>query len=93
MQTAILITGQASGNFTLQKAITSGNIAFSIQKSRFSDLIIYFHCKSDAKKALKDAKNYLIEQGNKPATAKTRGDFSYLKGEFINYDSSKAIIG
>ena len=93
MQTAILITGQPSGNFTLKNAITSGNIPCSIQDSRFNGFIIYFNSKTEAKKALSNAKSYLIEQGNNPATPKTRGDFSYLPGEFINYDSSNAIIG
>jgi hypothetical protein len=92
MQTAILITGQPSGNFTLKNAITSGNIPCSIQDSRFNGFVIYFNSKSEAKKALSNAKSYLIQQGNNPATPKTRGDFSYLPGEFINYDSSNAII-
>ena len=93
MQTIILISGQASGNFTLKNAVTSENIPCSIENSRFNGFMIYFNSKSDAKKALSNAKAYLIEQGNKAATAKSSGDFSYLPGEFINYDSSSAIIG
>lgn len=91
MVTSILITGQASGNFTLKNAITSGDISYAFLQ-RFDNFIISFNNKALAKKALSNAKKYLIEQGNKPATAKTRGDFTYLPGEFINYDSSQAII-
>ena len=93
MQTIILISGQASGNFTLKNAVTSGNITWSVENSRFNGFMIYFNSKSDAKKALLNAKAYLIEQGNKAATAKSSGDFSCLPGQFINYDSSSAIIG
>ena len=92
MQTAILITGQPSGNFTLKNAITSGKIIYSVEETRFNGFVVYFNSKSDANKALSNAKSYLIEQGNKPATAKNRGDFSYLPGQFINYDSSNAIL-
>jgi len=55
MQTAILISGQASGNFTLKNAITSGNIPFSIEDSRFNGFVIYFNSKSEAKKACDEA--------------------------------------
>jgi hypothetical protein len=93
MQTIILISGQPSGNFTLKNAVTSGNVICSVENSRFNGFMIYFKSKSDAKKALSNAKAYLIEQGNKAANGKSCGDFSYLPGEFISYDSSNAIIG
>jgi hypothetical protein len=95
MRTIILIFGNPNGIYTLRNAITSGSVICSVENSRYkgNGFMVYFNSKSDAKKALLNAKAYLIEQGNKAATAKSSGDFSYLPGQFINYDKSSAIIG
>lgn len=92
MKASISITGQINGNYKLRNAITSGRLICEIKDQRFSGFIIEFGSMSDAKKALSNARTYLINEGNDPSSAKTRGDFSYSRGEFIKYDASSATI-
>ena len=54
--------------------------------------MVFFYSKEDAKKALSNARKYLIGEGQKQATKISTGDFRYNAGVSISYDASFAKI-
>jgi uncharacterized protein (DUF1919 family) len=92
MKAAIQISGQLSSNCTLLCAITSGRIYCTIEHSFQSPIMVFFYSKEDAKKALSNARKYLIGEGQSQATKKYAGDFRYNAGKSILYDASFAEI-
>ena len=92
MKAAITISGQLQGNCTLLCAITSGRIYCTIEHSFQSPIMVFFYSKEDAKRALSNARKYLINEGQIQATKKYTGDFKYNAGKSISYDASFAEI-
>lgn len=91
MKTIIRITGQISGNFTLNNAIARNSFASDHGKGMFNSFWFKFDTKKEAKKAIRKAYKDLISdepemKGRLSGIRKSRDN------EQINYDASQAII-
>lgn len=83
MKTEIRISGQINGNFTLKGAISG---AQDVRSTMFNGFVLAFNTKKEAKKALWDA--YKSIKREDPTDA----HLSYIPGNFLTYDASKAVL-
>lgn len=87
MKTSIIIKGQIGGNFTLSRLCQTHNS--ELKKLPFNNFEIKFKTKKEAVKALSEAYQHLKQEN---ADKYNSGDWSYQRGEFLQYDASEARI-
>jgi hypothetical protein len=86
MKTSIYISGQINGNFKLRNAIITADC--EEKKGMFNSIELVYPTKKEAVKALSDAYQSFVRDGER----KGIGGITYSRGYSLGYDASTAKI-